>query len=620
MATTTQADRRLDEEEGLPQQTGAALAPSRPAEWVFQRIPALAALRTYSWQSLRLDLFAGLTVAAVAVPQAMAYATIAGLHPMYGLYTAIVMTFVGALFDSSRQLINGPTNAISIALFSALAAVPDADKVQAAILMSLLVGAVQTAITLMRLGDLTRFVSQAVIVGFTLGASVLLVLDQLKNLLGLPAQGSAEDHFLVRFFETNRQLHAINPWAVAIGLTTIILVLALRWLSLRVLRVRLPELLLAVAAMAFCVWFWDLEQRGIRVTGTIPAELPAPALPHVSFALVRQLSGSALAVALLGLLEALAMAKAIAARTREKLDLNQQCLSEGLANLAGSFFQSFPGSGSLTRSAINVRAGAVSQWSGVFAAAAVAGCTVLFAPLAYYVPRPALAGILMLASWQLVDRKQLRYHLRATRFDAVIVLATALAAVVVSVEFCILIGVFLSFVLFVPRAARLHLTELVVTPERVLQERTPADPGCGRILIFSLEGELFFGSAHDLEKHFDTILARAQNGVRVVVLRVKRVRNPDAVCLELLEHFITELERRGLTFLLCGVRPDFGRALHASGLEQRLGSRYIFQETETAASSTLDAVRHAYDLLQGDLCAHCPRRNELGKEVLYYMI
>jgi SulP family sulfate permease len=584
-------------------------------------VPALDSLRAYSWQALRLDVFAGLTVATVAVPQAMAYATIAELLPMYGLYTAIVMTLVGALFDSSRQLINGPTNAISIALFSALAVLPDADKLQGAILMALLVGVVQTGISLMRLGDLTRFISQAVIVGFTLGASVLLVLDQLKHLLGLSPQGQPEDHFLVRFWHTNRHLDQLNPWALAIGLGTIFLVLALRWFGDRILRVRLPDLLLAVAAMAFCVWYGGLEAKGVKVTGTIPAELPSFQLPQVSWTQLRQLSGSALALALLGLLEALAMAKAIAARTRQRLDLNQQCLSEGLANLAGSFFQCFPGSGSLTRSAINVQAGAVSQWSGVFAAIAVAACTLLLAPLAYYVPRTALAGILILASWRLVDRKQLLYHLRATRFDAVIVLATAVAAVAVSVEFCILIGVFLSFVLFVPSAARLHLTELVLTPERVLRERTATDPGCGRILIFSLEGELFFGSAHDLQKHFDAILERAHNGVRIVVLRVKRVRNPDAVCLQLFEQFLADLQRLGQMFLLCGVRPDFARVLRTSGLDWRLGPHAIFHETsETATSSTLDAVRYAYEQLQDDLCDHCPRRGERSKEVLYYMI
>src|SRR5687767_7724310 len=171
-------------------------------EWFFRIVPAFDSLRTYTWRSLRFDTLAGLTVAAVAVPQAMAYAQVAGLPAEYGLYTAIVMTAVGALFDSSRQLINGPTNAISIALLSVIVAVPPEEKVAAAVLIALMVGLIQLGITLLRLGDLSRYISHSVIVGFTLGAGTLLVLDQLKNLFGLTARGDIHDHFVVRLFAT----------------------------------------------------------------------------------------------------------------------------------------------------------------------------------------------------------------------------------------------------------------------------------------------------------------------------------------------------------------------------------------------------------------------------------
>jgi SulP family sulfate permease len=611
---------RLDEEESGRDEPKRS---SQPLDVLFRVVPALDSLRTYSWQSLRLDLFAGITVAAVAVPQAMAYASIAGLPPQYGLYTAIVMTAVGALFDSSRQLINGPTNAISIALLSALAFVPDQDKLPMAMLLAMLVGCVQTGITLFRLGDLTRYISHAVIVGFTLGASVLLVLDQLKNFIGLPARGLPEQHFLVRFCLTMTQGAPVHGPTLAVGLGTVGAVIMLRWISGRI-SVRLPDFLLALALMSACVWFLELEkpgpgQLGVAVVGHVPPELPSFGVPHASWARVRDLAGSALALAILGLLEAIAMAKAIAARTGQKLDINQQCLSEGLANLTGSFFHCFPGSGSLTRSAINVQAGAVSQWSGVFSALAVALTVLLFAPLAHYVPRTSLAALLLLSSWRLVDRKQLFYHLRTTRHDAGIVLVTALAAVVVSVEFCILIGVFLSFVLFVPRAAHVHLTELVHTPERILREKSDADPVCTRILIYSLEGELFFGSAPDLERHFETIARRARDGARVVVLRLKRVRNPDAVFLEQFERFIDRMAERGVAVLLCGVREDFARILAKSGLDKRLTER-IFLEVSGPSSSTLDAVRKAYDFVGADLCSTCPRRREDSGDVLYYMI
>ena len=492
-----------------------------------------------------------------------------------------------------------------------------------AIVLAFLVGAVQLGITLLRLGDLTRYVSHAVIVGFTLGAAVLIVLDQLKNLLGLPAHGTGEDHFLKRFWLTLSHIDQTNRPSLLIGVGAFGIALALRYVNRR-FKIRLPDLLLAVVCMAALVWKFQLDRQGVKVIGTIPAELPSFELPHLQWSRVRGLMGNSLAIALLGLLEALAMAKAIAVQTGQKLDINQQCLSEGVANITGSLFHCYPGSGSLTRSTINQQSGARTQWSGVISAVTVALTVLLFAPLAYYIPKSALAGILVLAAWQLVDRHQLVYHFKATRSDAWIVALTAISAVAISVEFCILIGVFLSFVLYVPRAARVHLTELVMTPERVIRERISSDMLCGRIRIYSLEGELFFGAAPELEEHLETIGATVEEGVRVIVLRLKRARNPDAVCLSVLDRFIDRMQTARVTVLICGVRPDFMKVIDSSDLLGRLGRNrvFVFEETGAIWSSTLEAVRFAYEVIGDDLCLICPRRAEdrNGKDGWYYMI
>jgi sulfate permease, SulP family len=593
-------------------------------EAFFRSVPAFGELRTYSRQTALSDTMAGLTVAAVAIPQAMAYAQIAGLPPHYGLYTAIVMTGVGALFDSSKQLINGPTNAISIAVLSALAVFPEADRYQLAIVLAFLVGAVQMGITLLRLGDLTRFVSHAVIVGFTLGAACLIVLDQFKNLLGIDKYGSGEDHFLKRFWLTLQHVHETKPTILCLGLGAVAVALALRWLNRR-LRFHLPELLLAVLSMAAIVWICRLNLDEKYIVGKIPAKLPTFKLPNLEWHTVRDLMSNSFAIALLGLLEALAMAKAIAAQTGQKLDVNQQCLSEGLANLAGSLFQCYPGSGSLTRSTINQQSGAKTQWSGVISAVAVALTVVLFAPFVYYIPKSALAGILLLAAWQLVDRHQLVYHFKATKFDAWIVAITAISAVAVSVEFCILIGVFISFVLYVPRAARVHMTELVMTPNKGIREKISTDVPCRRIRIFSLEGEFFFGAAPELEEHLDMVAEEAQAAVRVVVLRLKRARNPDAVCLAVLERFIDRMQASHVSVLICGVRPDFMKVIESSGLLGRLARDrvFVFQETGAIWTSTLEAVRFAYQIVGNDVCETCPRRGEASlneRDDWYYMI
>lgn len=586
---------------------------SSVARWVLGHVPALGALRDYGPHSLLRDLTAGTTVATVAVPQAMAYATLAGLPPQHGLYTAIVMTAVGALLDSSRLLINGPTNALSIALLSALAVVPEQERVAAAVLLALLVGCIQIGIALLRLGDLTRYVSHAVIIGFTVGAGTLLVLDQLKNLLGMEGRGRPDDHFLKRFW-LSLTTGGMPHWpTILIGLGTIAVVLAVRQLNnlrrKRGARIAIPQHLVALVLMASLTWWFGLEQNyGVKVVGAIPPTLPTFQVPEVKWDLVSRLAGSAFALAMLGLLEAIAMAKAIATRTRQPLDVNQQCLSEGAANLTGSFFQCIPGSGSLTRSAVNQQAGAVSQWSGVFAAIVVAGTVLLFAPLAQYVPRSSLAGLLLLAAFRMVDRKQLWFHLRATRFDAGVVLATALAAIFISVEFCILIGVFLSFALYVPRAGHLRMVRCTHLPDGSVHDALPDYVHCDRLLIYALEGELFFGAEVEIARHFAAIEETAADKAPVVILVLRQARNPDAAFLRLLQAFHRRLRSRNASLILCGVQPDLARALTSSGVHAELGPSAVFG----VGMGYDQPVRAAYATLNGAFCSSCPRRVAKG--------
>ena len=577
-------------------------------------------LRAYGGRGLRHDLVAGLNVAAVAVPQAMAYALIAGVPPQYGLYTAVVLAVLGSLFGSSSHLITGPTNAISLVVFSAIAAlgVTGEDHMEAVFLLALLAGGLQVLIALLKVGDLTRYISESVILGFMTGAALLVALGQVPNLLGLRARGGGEHHPLHRLWLTLSGGGPAQAPAVLLAAGTVGVVILMRRLEKRY-RVPLPGLLVAVvlASVVASALGWvrpgDLE---------VPPGLPPFHVPRVQLGWVRDLTGSALAVAVLGLLEALAIAKSIAVRTREPLDFNRECLAQGIANLGGGLFQCMPGSGSLTRSAINFQAGAVSRLSGLISAAGVAGTLVLFAPLGRYVPKPALAGILLVMAWRLVDWPRLAYCLRATTYDRTIALGTMAAALFVSIEFSILIGIFLSFLFFVPRAARLQATELVVSPERVVRERQPDDPECGTLVLFSLEGELFFGAAPELDDYLNDLKRRTEQGARVIVLRLKRTRNPDMVCLERLQHFLEDMQERQVPVLLCGVREDFAQALHNLRFHHWLPRDCVFLEDAAAGSSTLKAVRRAYELLGDDLCATCPRRHETegDRAGWYYMI
>jgi SulP family sulfate permease len=574
---------------------------------------------------LRRDLLAALTVAAVAVPQDMAYAQIAGIPPQYGLYTGFVVTALAALFGSSAQLISGPTNAVSLVVFSALATLgfgPDQanaeEMIRAVWLLGFLVGTIQILIALLKLGDLTRYVSESVLLGFMAGAGVLIILGQVPNLLGIKPLGDGHLSVLQRLWLTLREGDGVDRPSALLGLGTLALLVPMRMLKQR-LTAPFPDLLVALTVATIVAPFVGWHPKG--ATLEVERGLPAPVLPPLHrLDWIRPLGGSAAAIAVLGLLEAVAVAKAIAARTKQRLDFNRECLGQGLANLTGSFFQCMPGSGSLTRSNINYQAGAVSRWAGVMSAFVVAAALLLLAPLARHVPKPALAALLIITGYRLVDRKRLLYCLRATRYDAVIALSTAAAAILISVELSILIGICVSFLLFVPRAARLQVAEMVVGPQRVVRERHPDDPTCGRLAIFALEGELFFGAAPLLAEFLDLLRQRVKQGARVLILRLKRTRNPDMVCLEMLQQFLEEMQDRKVPVLLCGIRPDFEQALRNLRFHHWLPQDCVFLEDVTMGSSTLKAVRRAYELLGDDLCPTCPRREFGDKQEWYYMI
>ena len=454
----------------------------------------------YSREEGRRDLIAGLTVAAIALPEGMAYAVIAGVDPRFGLYSSIVLTAVAAIFGSSSHLITGATSAVSLVVFSVLAFFDPDDSIEAVealFLLGVMVGAIQIFVAVFRLGDLTRYISESVILGFMVGAAIVLAISQVANFLGVHARGTGHQNILHRLLLTLTEGYPFNLKAIATSTATVALVLILRKVvrAYRLPHVEMLAVLVLVTAAAFSVGWSQPDAGGktaIAVAGAVPASLPSPHIPEIKFAWVSDFASSALAIALLGLLEALAAAKSIASQSGQRLDYNRLCLSQGLANLVGGFFRCLPGSGSLSRSAINFQAGAATRMSGIITALTVAVALLFIAPLIRFIPKAALAGLLVLTAARLIDLSRLRYTFRASRYDAGLVLITALTAIFVGVEYSILTGVALSILLFVPRAAKLKAAELVVTPERVVRDRLSSDPQCSSMILFDLEGELFF--------------------------------------------------------------------------------------------------------------------------------
>jgi SulP family sulfate permease len=590
----------------------------------------------YTFNEGRRDLQAAVTVAVISLPQSMAYALIAGVDPRFGLYTAMVMTAVAGIFGSSSHLINGPTGAVSLVVFSTLSFFdPDArlDAYEGMFLLSVMIGAIQVFISVFKLGDLTRYISESVITGFMSGAATLTVVGQIGNALGLKSQGTGHQHVFARLWLTLTQDAPVNLKAVAISGSSIVMAIVARQL---VRRYKLPQLDMFVVLMLVVIpaYFLGWSQpnaagkAAISLIEEVPASLPRFHIPDIKWSYIGHLSSGAFAIAFLGLLEALAIAKAIAYKTRQPLDYNKQAMAEGLGNLVGGFFRCMPGAGSLSRSAINHQAGAATKFSSVFTAALVAVMVLALAPLTRYIPKAALAGMLIVAASRLIDLQRARYILRTGRYDALLLVLTAAATLIVGVEFSILIGVALSLVLFAPRVAKLKVAELVVTDERVVRERVPGDPVCSAVSIRDFEGELFFAAvpafAHQLEKSVEE--ARAQ-GVNHLVLRLKRLRNPDAVALEALEHFVRETQASGFVLLLAGVRPDLLGGLERLHFFDWFPRENCFAEEEETYSATIKAVRKAYALLGSDNdCEHCGERVGIasrasaGTGAVYYLV
>ena len=390
---------------------------------------------------LRADILAGLTGAIVVLPQGVAFATLAGMPPAYGLYSAMVPCVIAALFGSSRVMVTGPANAISLtvlAIMAPLAQPESARYVQLVITLAFMVGIWQLLLALARAGKLIDYVSHTVIVGFTAGAAVLIVNSQIRNFSGVDiTRGATVVQTIMEFAAHIAQVQMVT---ISIGLLT--LLTAILWQPLN--RV-LPAMLVAIIAGSVVAAFakWVDPSLVIKTVDALPGALPPWSMPDLSLNTLQALLVPSIAMTLLALAEAVSIAQALAKRRHEVLDGNQEFLGQGLANVIGSFFSSYPASGSFNRSGVNVAAGAITPFSAIMASVFLLAILFFVAPLAQFLPLAAVAAILFLVAWNLIDRREIRYLL-SDKFERITLLATFMSTLVMPLEWAILLGVAVS--------------------------------------------------------------------------------------------------------------------------------------------------------------------------------
>ena len=561
--------------------------------------PLAATLRAYDLRKLRHDLFAGFTVAVVEVPQAMAYAVVAGVPPQYGLYTSIVQGALSALFTSNERLATGPTNTQSLLIAAVVtrlvaepAGSPDpASYLQLVFGLTLLKGLLQLAFAAARMGSLLRYVSQSVVVGFTAGAGILIAVGQLPSFLGLaPAQSHALPGVIGPLRDMAARIGDTDARAVGIGIGTLSLLLLLRRASPRA-----PAALLALAAGALVTRLMGWEAAGLAVVGDLPRHLPGFSVPALGLREIELLLAGAFALAALGAIETVSIGKSLAVRTGGRIRANQELIAQGAANCVGAFFQNLAGSGSFTRSALNLEAGGRTRFASVFCAAFVAAILVLLAPLASAIPVAGLAAILLAVAYRLVDVGFILRVSRTVRPDAVVCLTTLLCALVAPLQYAIFIGIFLNVALYLREASRLHMTEMRSTSGGSYEEHPLRDAfGRERVLFLQIEGGLFFGLADELRDRLAGVL-RSQ--VQVVVLRLKRTHTVDATILLALEEFVRAMQTQGRDVLLCGIQPELLSAMRRFGLVSLLGDENVFEAGPGVFSSARRALERAEQIV-----------------------
>lgn len=559
-------------------------------------LPFLQWLPMVNRKTLQQDFMAGLTGAVVVLPQGVAFATIAGLPPQYGLYTAMVTPVIAALFGSSRHLVSGPTTAISIVVFSSISeyAVPGTPEfIQLALTLTFLAGVYQLAFGMARLGVLVNFVSHTVVMAFTAAAAILIATSQVKHVLGIELERGHS--FAHTWYELFTNIDQANIYVFIVAMVTLGVALYGRKLSRRI-----PHLLLGLVAGSFLAFVLGADANQIKLVGKIPTQLPPLSSPVFSMETIRLLAPQAFAVALLGLIEAVSIARSVATRSHQHIDGNQEFIGQGMSNMVSCFFSSYAGSGSFTRSGINYDSGAQTPVSAIFAAVILMGIVLLIAPLTAYLPVAAMGGVILLVAYNLIDFHHIKETFETNRTETSIFLVTFFSTLFLELEFAIYIGVLLSLIIYLAKTSKPQITMLAPDDS---EKRRPlvnieAKPlyQCPQVKIVSIDRSIYFGSVSYLQSRLQGIEANSR--FKHILLVASRINYIDMAGAEMLTREAKRLQSLGGGLYFCGLKPELWQFLGEGGFLKKIGPQYFFADKKSA-------IKSIYGMLDMNTCLEC---------------
>lgn len=547
--------------------------------------PAFDWITNYRRDDLKGDLSAGLTVGVMLIPQGMAYAMIAGLPPIYGLYASTIPLLIYALLGTSRQLAVGPVAMVSLLTAAGVGALAEGGTeayLQMAILLALLVGGIQFLLGVFRLGFLVNFLSHPVISGFTSAAALIIGLSQLKHLLGIPLGRSHHIHEIL--IEAGQRIGELHWPTFLIGLGGIGLILLVKKVSRAI-----PGPLLAVVFGILAVWLFGLSGEGVKIVGTVPQGLPSFELPAFSWGTTGALMPIALTIALVSFMESIAVAKAIQAKHKNyKVIPNQELIALGLANVGGSFFQAYPTTGGFSRTAVNDQAGARTGLAAIISAALILLTLLFLTPLFYYLPQAILASVIMVAVFGLIDIKEAVHLWHANRTDFFMLIVTFLATLSLGIEQGIGVGVVLSLVMVIFRTTRPHIAVLGKVPgtpyyrniERF--EKVEQRPD---LLILRFDAQLYFANVNFFKDTLAELVQRKGKALKAVIINGESINNIDSSAAHALEEVTDDLHRQGIGLLFTGVKGPVRDAMARAHLTEKIGEENFYLSIQHAVEA-----------------------------------
>ena len=549
-------------------------------------------------ETIKADFFAGLTGAIIVLPQSVAFATIAGMPPEYGLYTAMVVPIIAALFGSSFHLVSGPTTAISIVVFAAVSkyAEPGTEEfVSLALTLTFLAGVYQLVFGLAKFGLLINFVSHNVVIGFTAGAALLIASSQIPYIVGIEIP-RGED-FIHTWFDIYWGVGEFNIYLLIVGLGTLISAILVK-----ILRPKYPNLLIGMLVGGVLAFYLSGFTDTIKTVGAMPAYFPPISTPDFSLNSLKGLAPEAFAIALLGLIEASSIGRSIATKSNQRIDANQEFVGQGASNIVGSFLSSYASSGSFTRSGVNFEAGARTPLSAILAALFLMVIVFLVAPLIAYLPLAAMAGIILLVAYNLIDFKNIRKTFKYSKSESVIFTATFLATLLFELEFAIYLGVLLSLMLFIAKTSTpdVHTLAFATPPgegDRRLQSIRKAPlVQCPQLKIIRIDMSIYFGSINHIQKQLSRIIDNQR--IYHILIVASGVNFIDLAGIEALLNENKRLKAQNGSLYFVAVKSSAFEFMEKVNFVNEIG-RDNFFDTKS------EAIKVLYDRLDKSKCEKC---------------